>query len=455
MRRIALTAALLALCLPAAPAAEAQPPAAPAPAAAHPFYQRLLQEGIYALERGDHAAAVHDLQMAAFGFLDRPPLLAATLARLALAQGRLGDPAATGATLHRVLQLEERFGAYRESDLPPAQRRQFEDLLAQQLPEGVLSSVPAFRPLAQRKAVLRLEALPPESRRGELTALAGQEPREPEWRRLLAELELAAGRHPQALAQAQVLESLVPDDAAARCLRGRAAAGAGNCRLAIDGLESCAGARSDRALATSLLSCRVELAQWQEAGALLAGLPASIAGERPVRRLRREIERHQAAARASAPPAAPVAAPAEPAAPAGTVAAAVPAPHTNGSELPPGARDQLEEARRLSTTARRAGDLEAPLSIARAVADAYPRSREAQWLAGELAYRASRWQDAVAYLSHDGGPGEGEPHLLFYFAVALYESGQPDEAARALARALPHLRLTPLVESYRQKMLTP
>lgn len=76
-----------------------------------------------------------------------------------------------------------------------------------------------------------------------------------------------------------------------------------------------------------------------------------------------------------------------------------------------------------------------------------------QFLAGEIAYRASRWRDAVAYFRRGGDPGDERPVLLFYLSVALFESGEREAAAAALSRCLPKLEKTPLVESYREKIL--
>jgi predicted Zn-dependent protease len=82
------------------------------------------------------------------------------------------------------------------------------------------------------------------------------------------------------------------------------------------------------------------------------------------------------------------------------------------------------------------------------VADAHPDSKEAQYLAGETAYRNSRWMDAVAFFRRAGEPGDDRPELLFYLAVALFEAGDPPAATAALKRSLPKLQKTPYVDSY-------
>jgi hypothetical protein len=116
-------------------------------------------------------------------------------------------------------------------------------------------------------------------------------------------------------------------------------------------------------------------------------------------------------------------------------------------------RKKLETARQLLGTQRPSKELRQAFELARSVADAHPDSKEAQHLAGEGAYRISRWSDATAYFHRGGDPGEDEPERLFYMAVSLYESGDPPSAAAALRRALPNLKRTPYVESYIHKIL--
>jgi tetratricopeptide (TPR) repeat protein len=101
----------------------------------------------------------------------------------------------------------------------------------------------------------------------------------------------------------------------------------------------------------------------------------------------------------------------------------------------------------------RAGNLDAAFALARKVADARPDLAEPQYVAAEIAYRTSRWKDAVAYFRRGGDPGDGQPLLVFYSAVALYETGDRAGAATALKRCLPNIRRTPFVEQYARKVL--
>jgi hypothetical protein len=116
-------------------------------------------------------------------------------------------------------------------------------------------------------------------------------------------------------------------------------------------------------------------------------------------------------------------------------------------------RTKLETSRKLLAETGKAKQLEQAFQLAREVADAHPESVEAQRLAGESAYRVSRWSDVVTYLQRGGGLPDSEPELLFYLAVSLYESGDRPAAAAVLRRALPNLQRSPYIEAYGRKIL--
>jgi tetratricopeptide (TPR) repeat protein len=145
------------------------------------------------------------------------------------------------------------------------------------------------------------------------------------------------------------------------------------------------------------------------------------------------------AATPASPPAPAVAQPSPPAAP-GTPTEAE--------------RQKLDKARKLLTETN-VRQLREAFQLAREVADAHPELRDVQQLAGEAAYRISKWSEAADYLGRAGGPGEDQPELLFYLAVALYESGAAQTAATPLRRALPNLQRTPYVDGYAKKILNP
>ena len=141
-----------------------------------------------------------------------------------------------------------------------------------------------------------------------------------------------------------------------------------------------------------------------------------------------------------------------PGAPSEPLAAPTPAPAPTQA-IPEEERALLDRARELMAAARTRAELEEPFRLAREVADAYPAFRTAQYLAAEIAYRGARWQDAVTYFRRGGDPADGNPMLLFYMAVSLYESGEREAAADALRRALPRIEQTPFVRSSRDRIL--
>lgn len=276
--------------------------------AAHPHYERLFQEGRFALEQGDPTQAVEALRLACFGLLEDPPILADCLVRLALAQSATGDVQGFLDTFRRVVEVEERFRGYSGAELGGEVRSEFEDSVVEHVPESMLRGGGIFADLA-----------------GAETGEAGSAETSP-----------------------PVAEAPAPP------------AGSGGGKHAAEEVE--------------------------------AGLSQED-------------------------------------------------------------RARLDRARELMATARSRSDLDQPFRLAREVAEANPGSREAQHLAAVIAYRAARWEDAVRYFRRGGDPGEDQPEVLFYMAVALFESGDVEAAADALRRSLPRLESTPFVRSYQSKIL--
>lgn len=278
--------------------------------AAHPHYERLLQEGRFALEQGEPTQAAEALRLACFGLLEEPPVLADCLVRLALAQSATGDVQSFLDTFRRVVEVEERFRGYSAAELGGELRSEFEAAVVEHVPESVLRGGGIFAELA-----------------GTETGEAGDAETSP-----------------------PVAEAPAPP------------AGSADARGAGEGEEAEAGLSQED-------------------------------------------------------------------------------------------RTRLDRARELMAAARSRSDLDQPFRLAREVAEANPRSREAQHLTAVIAYRAARWEDAVRYFRRGGDPGEDRPEVLFYMAVALFESGDVEAAADALRRSLPRLESTPFVRSYRSKIL--
>ncbi|HYL05580.1 MAG TPA: hypothetical protein VE075_06050, partial [Thermoanaerobaculia bacterium] len=216
--------------------------AAAAHAAADPFYLDLLRDGMQSYDRGDYAAASKQLRVACFGMLDEPQQLAECLTRLGLAQGAAGNTDGFRETFRRIVEVEERFGAYGKADLPAAVRAAFEQRALAAVPAGTLQTIPGFRALLSRKQEAQVAALPPRERRRQLEELLAKEPRSVVWNVMLAEIELAEGKAAPAVTRAEAAAALAPRDPRALCVRGQARAAARRCTEAVVDLESCPAA---------------------------------------------------------------------------------------------------------------------------------------------------------------------------------------------------------------------
>ena len=435
--------------------------------AADPFYERLLRDGDRELTRGDLAAAARDLRIAAFGFLDEPVRLAAALVPLALAEAGLNDGEAFEDTYSRIAEIEDRFGAYTKAELPAGERTAFEQKVAALVPADTLERSAAFRELARQKQEAQIARLPKRERRAQLKAQVAAAPADSRWLLLLGRLELEERNRPHAVELATRVLALDPGDQGALCLRGLAQAEGDDCAAAVPDLEACADSATNPAVAAQLLDCLAGLKRWGEARERLDALAAEVRDDRALAKVKKRIEKAPAADAESAPakgsdaPAAPPPTMAAAKPPSAAPPAAEPAPEAPLAPAPPPAqptaadRRQLERARALLGEAKTAGDLDEASQLADDVAGRFPDAAEAQLLAGEIAYRASRWPEAARYFRRAGDPGARRPELSFYMAVAYFETGDLEAARAALARALPRLQRTPFVAGYVQKILPP
>ena len=123
--------------------------------------------------------------------------------------------------------------------------------------------------------------------------------------------------------------------------------------------------------------------------------------------------------------------------------------------LPAGDESQLARLREQLAAATTTAAITRVYEAMAQLAARHPSDRRVQHTAGEVAYRASRWSDAVEHFRRAGEPGEDQPLLLFYFAVALWESGDRAGAVAAMGRTEGKLRPTEFVESYRRRILAP
>ncbi len=438
-------------------AATLAPTAAPG---ADPFYLRLMEEGVRAHGRGDHPTAARRLRIACFGLLDEPDLLTPCLVRLGLAQAAAGDDEGFVRTFRRVVEVEEQLAGYSRAPIPPAERATFERQLGVRIAAAELRSSPLFAAVADDIEIAELQRLGPKRRRQELESRAAAEPASAHWPIELARLEAEAGRERRALPWLDRALQIEPGNPEARCLRAVASAGLGDCPTAVAESDACSPPRLGPAAAGRLLGCQVEQGAWDAARSLLDGLPAPIRAARSVARLAPRVDLERAPVReapgGSAEPATPIAAAGSeppPAAPPADRKAAEGRAAAAGPSLPEELRVRMARIRGLLARAQRPGDLGEATALAGALADERPDLVEPQLLAAEAAYLASRWESAVSYFDRAGELGPERADLLFYQAVALFETGDGERAARALGRALERLERTPFVDAYAERIL--
>jgi tetratricopeptide (TPR) repeat protein len=454
--------------------------------AADPFYLRLLRQGSDAYNRRDYQTAVRQFRVACFGLLDEPELLADGLVRLGLAQAAAGDADGFRETFHRLAEVEDRFQGYSQASIPREMRDAYEKFVVSNVPEATLVSSPSFARLVP-KPEERLARLPARELRIELEKLFTAEPKEPKWRLMAGSAALKDGDTDAAREQADAVLTLSPGNKEALRLRGLALARDKKWAQASADLKASGAATTDPQVAESLLRCLVQLELWQDATTLVSQLPASMRKQGPIVELSGRADaglaktkaasanptvaptsaaRERPSPKPTAPKATatpsriatpkPTARPATPTATSRPAPTATPKPAPKASPTavsltsPPASfGDELARAQELAAQDR----LAEAFAIAQEVADAHPGSAEAQHVAAEIAYRGAQWNESVVYFRRGGDPGGTQPLRLFYFAVALYESGDRGDAAETLKRCLSRIKNTDYVEQYRRKIL--
>lgn len=128
--------------------------AAPGQSPSEDFSVTRLRDGKEAYEAQRHAEAIDNLRIAAFGFLDRPPLLCESLIYLAVADDAADRHANAQATVERLLEIQRTTPGCADAKVSPAVRSTFETRFLQLLP----GSVP---PEASRKGTPSPQPPPP------------------------------------------------------------------------------------------------------------------------------------------------------------------------------------------------------------------------------------------------------------------------------------------------------
>jgi tetratricopeptide (TPR) repeat protein len=416
--------------------------------AADPFYTSRLREGMAAADQGDHAEAARLLRVACFGYLEEEGL-AECLIRLGLSQAKSGNTDGFEQTFRRLVEAEDLVGVYSRASLPPdlvtAYARQVEVLIPTAVRQSAIdfgSAAGIEDPPAPSSDGAKAPSV--RERRRELEDQSRLHVADPRWPRELAELERAEDRPKAALEAAREALERAPADPAASCVAGWGEAQLDRCRSALIYFESCSAPTTEiRFLAAE---CALEFGKPAAARQWLEGVTVTDA-----RRIRLE-EQILAAERASQRP---VESEVGYEADATSVDEARLISDSDERALAPAnaTTDVLATLREELAVVEQIEDVNRLYDRVQVLAEADRDNPEVQFLAGEIAYRASRWDDAVTHFEAGGDPGLERPGLIFYQAIALYESGDPVRAESTLRRCIDRLSPTPFVQRYREKIL--
>ena len=445
--------------------------------AADPFYMSRLREGIAAAERGDHGDAVKVLQVACFGLLEED-ILPECLIRLGLSQAANGDREGFNGSFRRIVEAEELLGMYSGATIDPGLVAVFSQRVEQLVPKAIRDSTLSFgseqpENLGQEAGDSTLDpalSSPPptlsiKNQRRTLQDQQRMAPEDPEWPRRLARFEQGLERPKAALEAALETLKLAPQDSEGSCVAAWGEGQLGRCLSMLSFLPGCNGA--ELALQIRGVECSVKEQRWSTGQKLLESLPLNERNKPSMVALEEEVKAGLAPAITAEGLSTD------------SLAGEPVSTQTVNSELELETRSLLEASSE-SNLASRASDngdsaagqsldlvgLRSELGSAADPSDLtelYERvvklsegrsvDRELEFLAAEIAYRASRWNDAVSHFSIAGDPGDGRPGLLFYLAISLYESGDLAGAQITLNRCIGRLSLSPFVERYRIAIL--
>jgi tetratricopeptide (TPR) repeat protein len=391
------------------------------------FYEQQLQAGKVDFQAHRISQAANELRIAAFGFLDRPQLLAEALIRLVVAQNALGLDADASKTLERFVEVEQRFAPYKSLGIEPQVKTAFENFALKSLSNDTVLSLPAFRRISVDAQLRRIAALPERKRIGAYRELAEHEPKNPEWPLALA-LEYSSRDASRDTIQwgTRVLE-LDPGNLDARALVVHARTSSHACRDALPMFtETLLKERRDTYADQAV--CLAETGRWTEAKNALANVPEQLKRRTDVRRAEKLVADNVRTV---------------------TPTSAVPKPPTPTQAAAPKAAEALEIARKLNHD----GKFDESLRRLSAAVAADPGNRSLRLAMLEAAVLAKAFQTAAAQISFVSPLSPGEELYMFYASVALYETGRKAEAKPLMERARPHMVPNPMVNYYVQMVL--
>jgi hypothetical protein len=401
------------------------------------FSEERLRDGQEAYAAKRYADAIDAFRIAAFGSLEKPPMLSECLVRLSLAQSAAGKSADVGATLERFLDVERRFPAYAKANLDPDTRAAFKTLLFSRVPQATVLSVPSLAGLIETEEQ-KIAKLPAAERRRALEAAARRDPENVVWLIDLSRDSLEHGDPKDAERWASKALSIRSQNSDALALRAQARAARGACADALADLNALSAEERDKRpeLYADDFVCLVEVRNWDGATAVAGRVPQASATRADVASARAKLaaeQQRRGGPKAMAPTPAPATA---------SKAAAPPAAD------PARSRAALEEGHRLVLAGR-------PADAEKALNDALksdPSNRDLRLALLEAACLDRSYQSGAAQVALVKPFAESEAPSMFYAAVVLFETGKLEEARTYMKQAMPRVS-GPLVDEYANKIL--
>lgn len=371
-------------------------------ALAQDFYEQQLRAGKVDAQAGRNVQAADEFRIAAFGFLDRPPLLVEALVRLAVAQSALSQTTELAKTLDRFIEVEQRFAPYGTLVIEPALKSRFEELIMRGIPRATLAAIPDLSRLANAE-LQRIAALPQGQRIAAYEAGARREPKNPEWPLALAREAAARDETGEVVRWAGRTMEIDPANREARLLLIHARTERGECREALALLNDLGTTEIQRRpeLGADQFVCLIAGSKWAEAQAILPRIPDHLRSRPDVNRAIQTLVR-------SAP------------------------------------GDAAEVGRRLV----QAGRYQEAVERLQSAVQSDPQNRQLRLALLEAAVLNKDFRTAAAQLTAVTPLNSGEELYMFYASVAMYETGRKEEAKVLMQRARPRMESSPLVDYY-------
>jgi tetratricopeptide (TPR) repeat protein len=417
-------------------------------AQAQEFYEARLRAGKEAYRQKRYPEAVEQFRVAAFGFLETPPLLSETLARLALAESSAGRSADAAATLSRFVDVERRFGSYARAALEPETRAEFQELLIHKVAPATLQSVAGLAPLVETDAQ-KAARLPPRERRKALEAGMRREPDNAAWPLGLAQDAAERRDDDEVLRWTARALRIAPDDPEALALQVEVRTRRRQYSEALADLRRLSPSEIEKRpqLSADRFVCLAETGDWPGAETALRAVPEDSMARPDVSRSRQKLSARLGARGGStgAPPRSQTS---------GSV------PHSRATPAPPGAGEltgrpqtsraaaALAESRRLMEGLKAADAAKILLEALRSE----PDNRELRVALLEASCLSGDWSRGVEQVAFVAPFSEREALPMFYAAVVLYQTGKIQEAREYMERVRPRVS-GKLVDEYARKIL--